>query len=265
MENVFNHFDETAGEAAAPVQTPATSNKNAEKKAKIDAMRHALKDTIATDPEFNEKLRTLSNSLEVTNSLGYGEGGNIVVDKTAKSDGRALAATSAIVGYRIKNIGKTPVKYKTEVFAAGPDGKFVGTKTEKTLAPGASADLTRQYMTMLCAIPEISFQLANGKIVKGSGARGNKSMKAELESFYFSFTNVEGAPKKQVNDDKVKINVGHKVDGKWVVKNEFVESFGYLNNPKEGGKGGRKPSGEKYNLQDLAANYVQQMIEDAGL
>ena len=259
MDGIFNQMEQ----GGAPVETGAVAS--AEKKQKVEEMKSALKETIATDPSFNEKLHSLCDKVEVVNSLGFGDSGNIVVDKSKKTDGRALAVTSAIVGYRIKNIGKTPVKYQTEVYTQGADGRFVGTKAEKTLAGGAIADLTRQYMTMFCAQPELSFQLANGKIIKGSGAKGDRGIKSELESYYFAFSKDEDGSKRQINDDTVKLNVGHKVDGKWVVKPEFAETFGFLNNPKEGGKGGRKPSGEKYNTQDLVANYVNKLIGEAGL
>ena len=230
---------------------------NTEKKDKIKQMKDALIATVNADPDFKNRVRRLSASVKVLNSLGFGDSGNIIVDKTDSSkEKRALAVTSAIVGYRVANIGEEPIKYVTEVYAQDASGKYVPTKQEKTLAPGAYADLTRQYMTMFCAQPEISFQLANGKIVKGAGAKSNKGMKAELEAHYFAFNKEADGTKKQVNDDDVKLNVGEKVDGKWVVKAEFLETFGYLNNPKESGKVGRRASEDKWTAQDLAANYI---------
>lgn len=255
MENVFSNLD-----TAAPVETEKPAN--AARKEKIAAMKEAIKTTISEDPTFVQKLRSLSDSIEVVNTLGFGDSGNIVVDRT-KTDERSLAVTSAIVGYRVRNLGSEPIKYTTEIYAQDETGKYVGTKQEMFLAPGATADLTRQYMTMLAAIPEISFQLANGKIIRGSGAKGEKSLKAELEAYYFSFNKDENGVKLQVNDDSVKLNVGEKVNGKWVVKPEFVETFGFLNNPKEGRRGGRKSSGEKYNAQDMAANYINRLIKSA--
>lgn len=262
MENIFSDLNQGV---VTPVETAVPAVKN-NKKEKIDAMKAALKETVTTDPEFQNKLRSLSNSVEVVNSLGFGEGGNIIVDKAKSANGkRELAVTSQIVGYRIKNIGDQPIKYQTEVWAAGADGKYVATKTEKTLEPGKVADLTRQFMTMFCAQPEISFTLANGKIIKGAGAKNEKGIKAELASYYFRFDADETGEKKQINDDTVKLNVGEKVGGKWVVKNEFVESFGFLNNPKEGGAKRGSKEKSKYSTQDLAANYINKLINEAGL
>lgn len=262
MDNLFNNVPGTGVETAAPaVNTPASEGK----KEKIAMMKEALRQTVASDPDFMARVRKLSGSVEVLNSLGFGDSGNIIVDKSKSTkENRTLAVTSAIVGYRISNIGSEPIKYVTEVWAPDESGKYVPTKTEKILAPGSFADLTRQYMTMFCAQPEISFQLANGKIIKGSGAKGDKNLKAELESYYFAFAKDADGNKKQINDDDVKLNVGEKVGDKWVVKADFVETFGFLNNPKEGGKAGRKPAGEKFNAQDLAANFVLKMIESEG-
>lgn len=260
MENIFNNIPESG---VAPAPTSTTPAQEA-KKEKIAAMKESLKMTIASDPTFIDRLRRLSNSVEVVNSLGFGESGNIIVDKSASTkDDRKLAVTSAIVGYRVANVGEEPIKYATEVWAPDESGKYVATRAEKVLVPGATADLTRQYMTIFCAQPEISFQLRNGKIIKGSGSKGDKGLKAELESFYFSFSKDENGNKRQINDDDVKLNVGEKVGDKWVVKAEFVETFGYLNNPKEGGRAGRKAgSGEKFSAQDVAANYVCKLLQN---
>lgn len=265
MDSLFTNVPGSGVDtAAAPaVSTPAAESK----KEKIQMMKESLRAVVASDPDFMNRIRKLSASVEVVNSLGFGDSGNIIVDKTKSTkDSRTLAVTSMIVGYRVANIGDEPIKYQTEVWEQDETGKYVPSKTEKVLAPGGTADLTRQYMTIFCAQPEISFQLANGKIIKGSGAKGDKGIKAELESYYFAFAKDESGVKKQINDDDVKLNVGEKVGDKWVVKAEFVESFGFLNNPKEGGKAGRKAgSGEKFNAQDIAANFVNQMIQRESL
>ena len=260
MDNLFNEAPITAEEAvvAAPVKSESDN-----KKAKIQMMKDAMRERIASDPSYVSRLRKYSNFVKVENSLGFGESGNIIVDPTKKD--RTLVATSAIVGYRVSNVGTEPIKYVTESWAKDETGKYVATKTEKVLAPGGYADLTRQYMTMFCAQPEISFQLQNGKVIKGSGCKGDKGVKSELESYYFAFSKDENGNRPQINDDVVKLNVGEKVDGKWVVKQEFEETFGYLNNARETTKSGKKAKGSEFNAQDIAANYVFKMIQDSGL
>lgn len=239
---------------------PAEAAVDTAKKEKVQAMKAALKETVQTSPDFASKLRRLSNSIKVVNTLGYGKGGNIVVDKAASSaNARALKPTSAICGYIVENCGSEPIEYTTEVFAADETGKYVGSVVKKTLAPGEKVALTRQYMTMLCAIPEISFTLANGKIVSSS-KKNAKNLKEELSAYYFSFNKDENGNALQVNDDEVKLSVDD-ADGK--VKPEYIETFGYLNNPKEGRAARAK--GTKFTTQDLAANYIHKMLQEQGV
>lgn len=265
MANVFDQINPavegTPDVATAPV-AEKDSKKDAERKARIQAMKDSLHQTLQNDPTFTQRLHSLSNSLEVVNSLGYGDSGNIIVDRDKSTDGnRALTTTSVIVGYRVRNTGDKPINYQTEAWTKDESGKYVAQKVEKVLAPGSTADLNRQYMTMLCAIPEISFQLSNGKVIRGSGKMGNGDLKTELEAYYFSFNKSED---KQINSDEVKLNVGVKGgDGKWTVKPEFAETFGYLENVAEKAARARKPAGEKLNASDLAANFVMQMIENS--
>ena len=258
---VFGSLENT--EAAAPVAPAATDAADA-RKAKLEAMKASLRQTMHEDPSYAKRLHSLSDKIEVVNSLGFGDSGNIVVDRAKSTkDERALTTTSVIVGYRVRNIGDTPITYQTEVYTQNAEGKFVGEKVEKVIAPGATADLTRQYMTMLCAIPEISFTLANGKVIRGSGKSSAKGdVKAELEAYYFSFDKNLG---RQINADEVKLNVGEKVGDKWQVKAEFVEAFGYLNNAPERTRGARKADGPKITSSDLAANFVMQMLKDSAL
>ena len=266
MEKGFENFNALGAEAAETVVS-ATDEKKAAKKAKMVEMANALKTTINEDPSFAEKLRTLSNSLSVVNTLGYGDSGNIVVDPNKKgSDDRAntLVQTSQIVGYRVQNTGSVPVKYVTEEYAQDATGVWVGTKVEKTLEPGGIADFTRKYMTVFCSQPEISFSLANGKIVRGSSVVKPNDLDGELEAYYFIFADKT----LKVNSDEIKLNVAKAVKTetgkKWVVKDEFAATFGYLNNEKPSGKKPRAKSGSKFTTQDMAANYIQKLLSDTG-
>lgn len=244
-------------EATAPVAAEAVES--AARKEKVAAMKASLKETVQTSPDFATKLRRLSNSIKVVNTLGYGKGGNIVVDKKASGDARVLKPTSAICGYKLENIGTEVIEYTTEVFTQDETGKFVGQVVKKQWAPGETINLTRQYTTMLCSMPEISFTLANGKIVSSS-KKNAKSLKEELAAYYFTFNKNEDGTTPQVNDDEVKLSISD-ADGN--VKPEYIETFGYLNNPKEN-KAGRSKS-TKYTTQDLAANYIHKLLEEQGI
>lgn len=253
MDQVFS----TVATQDAPIQETATQASE-ERKQKLAEMKASLKETIQTSPDYAQKVRRLSNSIKVVNTLGFGKGGNIVVDhKASTKDNRVLKQVSTVCGYILENIGEEPIEYKTEVFHLEGD-KYVGEVVSKTWKPGEQIKLTRQYTTVLCAAPEISFTLANGKIVQSS-KKNAKSIKEELSSYYFSFNKNEDGTTVQVNDDEVKLAVDD-ADGK--VKPEYVETFGYLNNPKEGKT---RTAGTKYTTQDMAANFVYKMMQEGGL
>lgn len=241
MESLNNTF---AAEA------PVADEKKNEKKEFLRGLKVDLQNKLATDPDYVERLQSLSNSIEVVHTLGYGTGGNIVVDKASPE--RKLKSTSAIVGYEVKNCGTEDITYQTEVWEQGADGKYEARAVEATLGAGETAVLTRKFMTILCSRPEISFTLANGKII--SNLKKGKSTEELLNSFYFQFS--DDTP---VNDDRVKRAVDEDVDGQRMVKAEYVAAFGYLNNPKE--KAVRRSKATKVTVQDMMANYVSTLLQ----
>lgn len=258
MDAIFND----GATVEAPVAQEAATAEKAVRKAKLEKMKNSLIETVHTTPDFASKLRRLSNSIRVVNTLGYGKSGNIVVDKAKSKDGnRVLKQTSVICGYKLENIGTEPIEYTTEEFAQDETGKYVGTTVTKTWNPGETIDLTRKFTTMLCCIPEISFTLANGKIVASSKKNSKGGLAEELASYYFSFNKAEDGSQIQVNDDEVKLSVD---DAEGHVKPEYVKTFGYLNNPKEGKKK-RTSSDTTFTTQDLAANYIHSLLENKGM
>lgn len=227
------------------------SNK-AKRQEKVKMFKDSMNQTLQENPEYLKNLRTLSPYIEVVNSLGYGDKGNILLDrdKTDSSGKRKLQYTSAIVGYKVKNNSQQTITYETETYMADENGKYIPTVVEKTFAPGEEICIARAYMTKLCARPEISFTLGNGKLVRSSA--NATDFRSELEAYYFTFSDEEN---KQINDDSVKLNVAEQLGDKWVVKPEYLEIFGYLNNPSEKAS---KTKGARNNLttQDYAANFI---------
>jgi hypothetical protein len=261
LDEIFGAEDVVA---TAPEQTEAPARKSSSKKDK--AIRESLKATLQEDANFTNKVSTLSKSIKVINSLGFGKNGNILVDKT--KPGRVLKPTSRIVGYRLQNIGTETIEYVTKQYKLDENGKYVGTTVQKTVAPGGTFDLSRVYMTMFCMRPEISFTLANGKVVAGSGGKkkgedgvgaSGAQLEAMLASHYFAFDADADGNKLEVNDDEVKISIDQ--DGK--VKDEFIETFGNYNNPKETKKAGRVKN-DKITTQVMMANYVNKLVQNAG-
>lgn len=257
MDAIFNKE-----EAVSEVVVEANSDKaekKAAKKEQVAEMKTLFRETLQQDPSYLERRHTLSGSLKVTKTLGYGTSGNVMVDKeaTAKekaenpdSDKKVLKPTGKVVGYTIENVGTEAIKYVTEVFAQDETGKYVGSKVEKTLAPGQQANISRSYLAMLTAKPEFAFKLANGTLVSKGTSKGE--LEDILSKFYFSFDKDLGI---NVNDDEIKVTI----DDEGVVKPEYVEAFGYLNNPKEKKATGTK---EKFTTQELMANFVNNLIKE---
>lgn len=242
------------------VVEPVADEKKAKKSQMKSVLVNRLRETMKTDKTFADRVKTKSASLEVTRTLGFSDKGGLVVD--SGKEGRSLVATSGIVGYEIHNIGTEAIPYKTAICKKGADGIWVATPTDAVLQPGDKTCLTRQYMTMLTAAPEFSFELANGKIQKGSGAsKEGKSTKDLLEAYYFVFNKDTGL---QVNDDEVKAAIAEKVEGKWVVKPEFEAVFGEWNNPKPTTKAARAPKAPKMDSNVAVANYVYTVILNKG-
>lgn len=252
-----------------PVEGATEGVANNAKKEKLAKMRALLKETVNEDSTYLARRCSLSDSVQVLNTLGFGDSGNIVVDEETKNlpkDKRRLVSTSQIVGYRVQNIGTEAISYLTEEFKQNEEGVWVGTRVEKTMSPGDTVDFTRKYMTIFCSTPEISFKLANGKIIRGAASTKSGDVDGELEAHYFSFADKT----LKVNSDNVKLNVAKKVKGadgadKWVVKKDFEAVFGYLNNAKTAGKRGRQTAaGPKISVQDMAANYIQKLLKETG-
>lgn len=261
-------LDEMFGEDDK-VEVKDAKAKNEASSQKKKMIRDALSATIQEDSNFYDKVSTLSDSLKVVKTLSFGKGGSIIVDKTKSSgENRVLKPTSKIVGYRLQNIGDQPIKYTTMEYTLDGD-RWVGNKTEKVAQPGEQFDLSRLYMTLLCVRPEISFTLSNGKIVAGSGGKKknggvdteNGKFEAFLESHYFTFSKDENGNSIEVNDDEVKLRIDDENTGK--VKPEFQATFGNLNNAKE--PKARNTKSDKITGQVLMANYVNRLIQGAGL
>lgn len=259
-ENLESLFTQNAEVTEAPKAKKAASQTKA---AKVEALRQALAAEADLDPTFISRANLWSNSLEVVNVLGWGNKGNIMVDKTNPrgADGkRNIVPTSKLIGYVVANCGQEPIPYRTEIFTQNADGVWVGEVKDLTLEPGGTCILSRKYMTMLGMQPEVAMALKNGKIVQGP-KRDTKSIDATLESMYFNFSNESGHT---VNDDDIKLSVGvqDKATGAWHVKPEYLATFGYLENPKPTATRERKTKDSNVGL--CMAAMLQQMVRQKG-
>lgn len=258
----FSKLDE--GTEVTEVQT-ATSGKDAAKKALLAKMNDAMQETLANDPTYTSRANRLVGSIEVVKSLGWTDTGNIVqeVSKKDSPDGKhKVAPEGKIVGYIIKNIGNEDIPVRTEKFHKDPaTGRYVGTPVDVTLKPGQTMCLSRVYMTMLAVQPEFSMSFANGSMrassAKTSLQGGN--LAEVLQSYYFAFSDST----LKVNDPSIKVQIGDKVTGEtgvtWVVKPEYAEDFGFLENEKE--KAPKKARAKGPDTKQKLANFLNTLIQ----
>lgn len=169
---------------------------------------------------------------------------------------RRVVTESQVVGYKIKNESDKPIEYQTELFHAEPDGTFVGTKTVSILKPGETAYISRLYMAKLLVKEEFNMTIRNGILI-GKLSKVDSDIETALAAQYFAFNKASGM---DVHSPEVKIQIGEQVNvggvTKYVVKKEFEEVFGYLNNTeaaKVRGRKSTKATGPKPTAQELSA------------
>lgn len=173
---------------------------------------------------------------------------------------RKVVARPENVGYEIKNVSDKAIDYKTAVYAQDETGKYVATEIMQSLAPGKTAVIARVYLTLLALAEEYNLALGNGTVIVKVGKGEGES----IEKGYFQFKKDSGM---DVNSPEVKqmiseeITVNNQV--KYVVKPEFVETFGYLNNEKEKAvkkTKTAKPEGLKPTTAEVTAAYLRQKL-----
>lgn len=266
MDNIFNNVSE-----ADDVVSSKEDAKKQHNKERKGMMQEMFMQALNSNPDMLNNLHTKSNSLMLTHSLGYSSKGNIIDNTPAEEKKRAKAnnedikrdikPVSQIVGYEFMNVGDEAISYTTEVYQQDENGVYVGSVVQRNLAPGETVALARPYVTMLLSIPEFSFRVANAMLVfKGCQTGSRKKIKEELSQMYMKFQPDKDGVTKAINDDEVKLSI----DENEIVKPEYIETFGYLNNPKEASKGRKKKNGENITAQALAANFVQSLIKSQG-
>lgn len=258
--------DTTAGVVDAKDAKKAEREAEKEKaKSALNQVKSELKEQLKSNPEMAKAMGSLSDSVEIVKILAAGKANNIIKnrDGVLTEKGKVkLEAISANVGVVIKNVGTEPINYTTDVYTANEAGIFVGQPVQRTLAPGAEAPLTRKCLTLLGSSVPFNLRFKNGSIVSGHASR-KQSMDEYLSSFYFKFDKELGI---SVNDDDVKEAVDtEQPDGTMKVRPEYLETFGYLNNPVEKPvRTAKKSDGTDLNTSEVMAAYLRQLLSERG-
>ena len=260
MANELDQFEQL--DTGTEVATPSVVDKGTnDKKTVASLYKEAMKETLEENPDYIKVRRSMTDTVKVVNTLGFSATGGVIKAADSTPEKRKLTPVGKIVGYKIQNIGNEPLPYDTEEYVANEEGKFVWQRVSKTLAPGETTVLSRKYATILFSRPEFNLRVENGKFISPRRTAGDVDVDAVLSGHYFSFNSRDI----KVNDDSVKIQIGEEVQSasgatKWVVKPEYQDTFGYLNN--KGSKRGKgRKSGPKLDAQDYAANYLRKLIE----
>lgn len=161
-----------------------------------------------------------SVSITVTEALYFGTDSVVKVEKDFGED-KVLVETPRLVGYKVKNTGSKSVGYKTSEYYKNSDNMLVYKPVDGTLEPGDEIYLTRKYMTIFAAQPEIMFVLSNGKMSKSETLPAPEGYKldVELESYFVDFD----------KDSKhAEIQIGELAGTAYTLKSEYEKTFGYL-------------------------------------
>lgn len=273
----------------------AVDKKKEDEKARLAAEEQMIKDNfrtvINTDASLAQELHSLSSAIEVVNTLGFGAGGDRILDVEASNkkaadliakgyikslkdwkkgmtapDGtkiespRVLAEVPRIVGYVIQNNSQVSINYKTTQCTPNEDGTYAVAEVDAVLAPGAQAMLDKKHLIMLSAIPQIAFVFSNGKMKKAPGQfLADTTAETLGDKFYFTFDKESGLAVHSANVKKVISVAGD--DGVHHVLPEYAPVFGYLENQKDPIKKTRA-KGEKaaYSTSDAQATYINQLL-----
>lgn len=264
----------TEGTATATVEeAPKTTGKVAKAKDPLELEKQAL--LIArskNDPQFQESLNKYSENIEVIGALGFGDSGNFMVDKLkpVKDNGKAnLVPTSEILGYIVVNHGTEAIPYRATNWKKNEEtGEYEAVTEQAMFEPGVPTRFTKSELALMSSIAEISHRFRNG-ILKVKNA-SSKSFDELINSYFFNFSkdkNEDGNTfTRSVHDDEFKKAIAKKdADGKWHVKEEYLDKFGYLENPDAQAANGSAKGKKKYTAQEVSANYIFMKAKEEGI
>jgi hypothetical protein len=279
--SALSAFDPIAEDTSATVEateeleeTP-TSSKSADKAA-YATLKAQFTKQYTTDEAFREAIdNPRSDDIECVGVIAYGDkGGMQNKDKVKKgADGKhGVSNTSDIVGYKFKNVGESPITYRTFKSTKHEDGTWNRDIVSVTAQPEQEMILPKWAATELMARIEYSFRGKNfmmsaknlSKLIAESTPVGDEALITRLSKWFVRMK--KGTFSVQDDNYKKNISVPEKDAAtgktKWVVV-EHVDTFGYLNDPsynKKSGSRKRNSQRQKVSNESAAANYLRELI-----
>lgn len=144
-----------------------------------------------------KKIGSKSNNLIVVKTYGYEEPGVVPQGLYAPRSRKAMGAktvrekaryTSAVIGYKIRNVGNEVIRYGTEVFSRDNETGEVRSNQQieyRELHPGEEVILTRKFLGLLALMPEYNLTLGNGHLSIKKYTAG--TVDQHLENMYFTY------------------------------------------------------------------------------
>lgn len=174
---------------------------------------------------------------------------------------RRVANEAENVGYEVQNVSNEPIVYRATSWVKDENGRFVPNEHEETIAPGAKVYLTRKELAMITIAVPFNMSLANGHVTLKKSKDPADAL--DLSNCYFGF---DKNAQMDINSPDVKILIHNKkkVNGttQYIVKPEFEEKFGYLNNAKDVERKQRAKTGITISRYEITA---QQLREKLGM
>jgi len=232
---------EEAKEAVEAVTAESpVDDKDTTKDAMELAIKHDMLQRLNNDPEYKALFGSKRNTIQVVNTLGFSDSGDIIKvgDKEGvkNKNGKPVSdirQTAKVVGYRIKNLGEETLVVPSKKWYKDENGKFVSEDAEVVIPAGETGDITHKDFIMLLTKPEYSGEFNNGFATgKKSVTEMSKMPKESLvDMMRVNLSKDEAGNKFRKHGDEYKLNISEKdADGKWFVRPEYVDRFGYLNN-----------------------------------
>jgi len=159
--------------------------------------------------------------------------GTAAVTKNNMCKYRRCQTVPKIIGYIIRNCGDEVVDIETEKWHYDAnEEKYVSNGVEVVqLKPGETMQISKTYLILNASKEEFNCKFKNG-VIACSDKKAAGTVEERLQHYFFKFSKES---KLDVHSEDVKCQIADKItheDGslEWVIKDKYLETFGYIMN-----------------------------------
>lgn len=204
----------------------------------IDEFVKEVVEKFQTDVNYREILKSKVDTIRIVNALVFSDT-DAVCEKLAKAKDmkqkHIIVPGEAVVGYNIENLGDEDIVISSSKWIENGDGTYVAEPTEIIIRTGEIASLTKRDFFMLTIKPEYSNEFANGSVTTRLSIHNMANIKFDdIINLMEIALRVDGDGKVSgIDFDTFVIHISSQTTyGRWTVKPEYVDMFGFLNNNK---------------------------------